>query len=58
MFLVDVSGSMWSADKLPLAQEVLGILVDQLGLEYRVSIVVYAGAAGAVLEPTAGDQKL
>ena len=58
VFLVDVSGSMWSADKLPLAQEALGILVDQLGSEDRVSIVVYAGPAGAVLEPTAGGQKL
>jgi Ca-activated chloride channel family protein len=58
VFLVDVSGSMWSADKLPLAQEALNILVDQLGPQDHVSIVVYAGAAGAVLEPTAGDQKL
>lgn len=58
VFLVDVSGSMWSEDKLPLAQEALNILVDQLGADDHVSIVVYAGAAGAVLEPTAGDQKL
>lgn len=58
VFLVDVSGSMWSGDKLPLAQEALDILVDQLDADDRVSIVVYAGAAGAVLEPTSGDQKL
>lgn len=58
VFLVDVSGSMWSQDKLPLAQEALGILVDQLEADDSVSIVVYASAAGAVLEPTAGDQKL
>ena len=58
VFLVDVSGSMWSQDKLPLAQEALGILVDQLEADDSVSIVVCAGAAGAILEPTAGDQKL
>jgi Ca-activated chloride channel family protein len=58
VFLIDVSGSMWGDDRLPLAQEALGLLVDQLGPEDRVSIVVYAGAAGAVLPPTPGDQKL
>lgn len=58
VFLIDVSGSMWNSDRLPLAQEALGILVDQLGPEDHVSVVVYAGAAGAVLPPTSGDQKL
>ena len=58
VFLVDVSGSMWSPDKLPLAQQALNTLIDQLRPEDRVGIVVYAGAAGAVLQPTPGDQRL
>lgn len=58
VFLVDVSGSMWSPDKLPLAQQALNTLIDQLRPQDRVGIVVYAGAAGAVLQPTPGDQRL
>lgn len=58
VFLVDTSGSMWSADKLPLAQKALNLLIDQLGPQDRVSIVAYAGSAGAVLSPTDGRQKL
>lgn len=58
VFLVDVSGSMWSPDKLPLAQQALNTLIDQLRPQDRVGIVVYAGAAGAVLQPTSGDQRL
>jgi len=58
VFLVDVSGSMWSPDRLPLAQRALDVLVDELRPEDTVSMVVYAGAAGAVLEPTPGTQKL
>ena len=57
VFLVDVSGSMQSADKLPLLKQGLRLLVERLRPEDRVSIVVYAGAAGAVLEPTPGDRK-
>lgn len=57
VFLVDVSGSMSPENKLPLAKRALNILVDELGPRDRVSLVVYAGAAGVVLEPTAGDQK-
>ena len=53
VFLVDVSGSMDSPDKLPLVQCSLALLADRLGPRDRVSIVVYAGAAGTVLEPTA-----
>jgi Ca-activated chloride channel family protein len=52
VFLVDVSGSMSSIDKLPLVQCSLALLADRIGPRDRVSIVVYAGAAGVVLEPT------
>lgn len=58
VFLIDVSGSMDSADKLPLVKSSLGMLVDKLNKNDKISIVVYAGAAGAVLEPTTGDKKL
>jgi Ca-activated chloride channel family protein len=57
VFLVDVSGSMESADKLPLLKNAFKLLTDQLTAKDRVSIVVYAGSAGMVLAPTAGDQK-
>ena len=57
VFLLDVSGSMSHFNKLPLLKKSLKILVDNLRAEDKVSIVVYAGAAGCVLEPTAGDQK-
>ena len=56
VFLVDVSGSMQSPDKLGLLKSALRLLVRELKSEDRVSIVVYAGASGVVLEPTAGDQ--
>ena len=56
-FLIDVSGSMQSPDKLPLVQASLRLLTDQLREEDRVSIVVYAGAAGLVLSPTSGADK-
>jgi Ca-activated chloride channel family protein len=52
VFLVDVSGSMNSPDKLPLVQCSLALLADRLSPRDRVSIVVYAGAAGVVLAPT------
>jgi Ca-activated chloride channel homolog len=52
VFLVDVSGSMNSRDKLPLVQCSLALLADRLSPNDRVAIVVYAGAAGIVLEPT------
>ena len=57
VFLVDVSGSMASADKLPLVQQSLKMLVDYLRPTDRVSIVVYAGAVGEVLPSTAGSNK-
>jgi Ca-activated chloride channel family protein len=51
-FLVDVSGSMSSQDKLGLAQEALHFLVGQLGVEDSVAIATYAGRVEKVLEPT------
>jgi Ca-activated chloride channel family protein len=53
VFLLDVSGSMSDADKLPLLKHGMRMLADQVRAQDRVSIVVYAGAAGMVLEPTA-----
>jgi Ca-activated chloride channel family protein len=58
VFLVDVSGSMDEPDKLPLAQKALNVLIDQLRAEDRVALAVYAGAAGAVLGSTPGNEKL
>ncbi len=52
VFLLDVSGSMASRDKLPLVQAAMRMLSSELTEQDRVSIVVYAGAAGVVLEPT------
>ena len=57
VFLLDVSGSMNSPDKLPLLQKAFALLVDQLRPQDRVAIVVYAGAAGLVLPSTPGSQK-
>ena len=56
VFLVDVSGSMNSADKLGLLKKSLSMLTRQMSADDRISIVVYAGASGVVLEPTAGNQ--
>jgi len=52
VFLVDVSGSMGEPDKLPLVKQALSLLADRLTPKDKVSIVVYAGAAGIVLDPT------
>lgn len=52
VFLVDVSGSMQSADKLPLLKNALRLLVGRLQEDDSVAIVTYAGQAGTVLEPT------
>jgi Ca-activated chloride channel family protein len=57
VFLLDVSGSMEDPNKLPLLKQSLRMLVEQLDDDDTVSIVVYAGAAGAVLEPTPGSQR-
>lgn len=56
-FLIDVSGSMSGDNKLPLLKSAFKLLVNQLREKDRVSIVVYAGAAGVVLEPTSGNNK-
>lgn len=57
VFLIDVSGSMNSANKLGLLKSAFKLLTDNLRAEDKVSMVVYAGAAGVVLEPTSGDNK-
>ena len=57
VFLVDVSGSMQDANKLELLKTSLQLLTRQLRKQDSVSLVVYAGASGVVLEPTTGNQK-
>lgn len=57
VFLIDVSGSMNQDNKLPLVKQAFKLLVNNLREEDRVSIVVYAGAAGLVLPPTSGSNK-
>ncbi len=52
VFLLDVSGSMNSPDKLPLVKQSMALLLERLRPDDSVAIVVYAGAAGTVLEPT------
>jgi len=56
-FLIDVSGSMDRPNRLPLVKKSMEMLVNELGAKDSVSICVYAGAAGTVLEPTSGDKK-
>jgi Ca-activated chloride channel family protein len=57
VFLIDVSGSMNSPDRLPLLKSGLHLLVDKLTESDRVSIVTYAGASGIALQPVSGDRK-
>ena len=57
VFLIDVSGSMNSQNKLPLLKKAFKLLVQQLREEDRVAIVVYAGSSGVVLPSTQGDEK-
>lgn len=57
VFLIDVSGSMAHQNKLGLLKASIKLLSKRLRKQDKVSIVVYAGAAGMVLPPTAGDQK-
>ena len=57
VFLLDVSGSMNEVNKLPLLKKAFGLLAAQLREKDKVSIVVYAGAAGVVLEPTSGSNR-
>jgi Ca-activated chloride channel family protein len=58
VFLLDVSGSMQSEDKLPLLQQALKTLVVNLSERDRVAIVVYAGASGLVLPSTANKRAM
>ena len=57
VFLVDVSGSMDEPLKLPLVQQSLRMLTEQLGEGDRVTMVAYAGSSGLVLPPTSGEKK-
>jgi Ca-activated chloride channel family protein len=57
VFLIDVSGSMESSDKLPLVQHGLRMLANTLNGRDRVAIVVYAGNSGLVLPTTSGDRR-
>jgi Ca-activated chloride channel homolog len=57
VFLTDVSGSMSSHNKLPLLKKSLRMLVDNMRPEDKVALVVYAGAAGLVLDSTSGKKK-
>jgi Ca-activated chloride channel homolog len=57
VFLIDVSGSMNSPDKLPLLKKAFAMLVENLREDDRVAIVVYAGASGVVLPSTPGSDK-
>jgi len=57
VFLVDVSGSMNEPTKLPLVQQSLRMLTEQLVEGDRVTMVVYAGSSGVVLPPTGGERK-
>ncbi len=57
VFLIDVSGSMNSHNKLPLLKSSFRLLVNEMRPEDRVAMVVYAGAAGVVLESTPGSEK-
>lgn len=57
VFLLDVSGSMEPANRLPLIQQAMRLLVDRLTAKDRVAIVVYAGASGVALSSTRGSEK-
>jgi Ca-activated chloride channel family protein len=57
VFLIDVSGSMHTPNKLPLLKSAFGLLINELRPQDKVAIVVYAGAAGLVLESTPGNRK-
>ena len=57
VFLVDVSGSMNSADKLPLLKSSLKLLVAEMRTEDRISLVTYASGTRVILPPTPGTEK-
>lgn len=57
VLLIDVSGSMYAANKLPLLKRAMRLLIKQLTKDDYLAIVAYAGAAGMVLPPTEGTEK-
>jgi Ca-activated chloride channel family protein len=57
-FLVDVSGSMNSPDKLALAQKAMNLIIDRLRPQDTAAVTFYAEGAGTTLAPTPGDHKL
>ena len=57
VFLIDVSGSMSSFNKLPLVKSSLKMLVNNLRSQDKVAIVTYAGQAGTALKPTSIENK-
>ena len=57
VFLVDVSGSMNSPDKLPLVKKALRLLTQQLRAQDKVTIITYASGEKLVLPPTSGKDK-
>lgn len=57
VFLIDVSGSMWGANRLDLLKSSLKLLVNNLRNKDKVAIVTYAGSAGVKLEATSGGDK-
>lgn len=57
VFLIDVSGSMYGADRLGLLKKSFKKLVEKLNENDKVSIVTYAGSAGVVLDSVSGDKK-
>jgi Ca-activated chloride channel homolog len=57
VFLLDVSGSMSPAERLPLVKQAMRLLVEKLAEKDRVAIVIYAGGSGLALPSTTGDRK-
>jgi Ca-activated chloride channel family protein len=57
VFLLDVSGSMMPAERLPLVKQAMRLLVDRLTENDRVAIVIYAGGSGLALKSTPGNEK-
>ncbi|KQR61077.1 von Willebrand factor type A domain-containing protein [Brevundimonas sp. Leaf168] len=57
-FLVDVSGSMGSPDKLDLAKKAMNLAIDRLRPQDTLAVTYYAEGAGTTLQPTKGDEKL
>ena len=57
VFLLDVSGSMTPAERLPLVKQAMRLLVEKLTEKDRVALVIYAGGSGLALPSTTGDRK-